>query len=208
VNKAELDSRGDKYVPGLCVVCHGGTLPTDIAGTSPPGNTESRFIPFDLKSFESNPAHPGFPSLLPRADQEESFRKLNEGVHLFTPATPSQIAMIDAWYAPLGVTAPGSTQKDGIANIPFLWSSSPANAAFYYDVVRPSCRACHTSREPTLDFGAPSSFTGVEFAICNGGYMPQSFVTWRNFWHSASPHQPTRVEQFLGLAAGSCVGPQ
>jgi hypothetical protein len=209
VNKAELDNRGDKYVPGLCVVCHGGTLPPSIAALqAADGDTQSRFIPFDLKSFESNPSHPGFPALLPRADQEENFRKLNEGVHLFTGATPSQKALIDAWYAPQGVTNPGQLQKDGIANIPFLWNS-PTNAEFYYDVIRPSCRACHTSRDPGLDFGDPGSFTGAgpANAICVAGYMPQSFVTWRNFWHSSQPFQPQRVEQYLSLGAGTCTGP-
>ena len=49
--------------------------------------------------------------------------------------------------------------------------------------------------------------SGASFAVCTGGYMPQSFVTWRNFWHSQSPHQPTRMEQYFGLAAGSCTGP-
>jgi hypothetical protein len=208
VNRAELDNRGDKYVPGLCVVCHGGTLPADINAASPPGNTESRFIPFDLKSFEAHPSKPGFPALLPRPQQEEDFRKLNRGVHLFTGATDAQKALIDAWYAPAGVSAVGATQKDGIANIPFNWSSgSSADRNYYYDVIRPSCRACHTSRGPGLDFGDPASVQGTDFAVC-GGYMPQSFVTWRNFWHSLSPHQPTRVEQYFGLPAGSCVGPQ
>jgi len=213
VNKAELDNRGDKYVPGLCVVCHGGTLPPDIATASPPGNTDSRFIPFDLKSFDSSPLAPGFPALLQRPAQEENFRKLNEGVYLNTSATDAQKALIEAWYDP-NVSNVGQVQQDGIANIPFNWTASSGIATatdsqFYYDVVRPSCRSCHASRGPGLDFGDPAAFmgSGASFAVCTGGYMPQSFVTWRNFWHSQSPHQPTRMEQYFGLAAGSCTGP-
>lgn len=219
VNSAELDNRGDKYVPGLCVVCHGGTLPPNIAAATPPGNTDSRFIPFDLKSFQAaEPLHPGFPAMLPRAAQEDSFRKLNEGVYLHTGATTSQTAVIDAWYAPGGVSNPGQTQQDGIGNIPFFWNSlsgggaSLTDSQFYYDVIRPSCRACHTSRGPGLDFGDPASFQSlgglVIPAICTSGQMPQSFVTWRNFWHSLAPkRQPTLVESYFSQAPGSCTGP-
>jgi hypothetical protein len=143
--------------------------------------------------------------------QEDEFRKLNEGIYLHTNATDAQKAMIDAWYDPLGVSSAGQTQQDGIANIPFSWSSSgaAADAPFYNDVIRPSCRACHTSRTSPLDFGDPASFNSVVFpgAICDAGYMPQAFVTWRNFWHSVAPRQPTRVEEYLGLAAGTCTGP-
>jgi hypothetical protein len=206
-NHAELDNRGDKYVPGLCVVCHGGTLPVNIAGASPPGNTESRFIPFDLKSFASSPLLPGFPAMLDRNAQEENFRKLNEGVYLLTSPTDAEKSLIEAWYDP-SVSNPGQHQQDG--NIPFNWTATANDSQFYTDVVGPSCRSCHTSRGPGLDFNDPVSFQGnaIEFAVCTTGQMPQSFVAWRNFWHSTSPHQATRVEQYMGLAAGSCVGPQ
>lgn len=205
INRAELDNRGDKYVPGLCVVCHGGTLPPNPATASPAGNTESRFIPFDLKSFTVSPLLSGFPVSLDRTAQEEDFRKLNEGVYLFTGATDAQKALIEAWYS--NVSGIGQAQQD--AGVPFNWQGG-ANETFYKDVVAPSCRSCHNSRPPGIDFNDPGSFTGAgpESAVCTGGYMPQSFVAWRNFWHSTSPHEPTRVEQFLGLVAGTCVGPQ
>ncbi|TMQ11210.1 MAG: hypothetical protein E6J91_23905 [Deltaproteobacteria bacterium] len=204
-NHAELDNRGDKYVPGLCVVCHGGTLPTNINTAIPAGNTESRFIPFDLKSFATSPLLPGFPATLDRAAQEENFRKLNEGIYLFTAPTDAQKALIEAWYDP-SVSNPGQTQQD--ANIPFNWTGN-ADAQFYKDVVAVSCRSCHTSRQFPLDFNDPTSFKGepIEFAVCQSGQMPQSFVAWRNFWHSTSPHEASSIEQYLSLGAGTCVGP-
>lgn len=208
VNHAELDNRGDKYVPGLCVVCHGGTLPVNIGAASPPGNTDSRFIPFDLKSFASSPLLPGFPAMLDRPAQEENFRKLNQGVYQLTAPTDAQKALIEAWYFPNGVTTPMQAQQDG--NIPFNWNGNNTDAQFYQDVVAPSCRSCHTSRPNPLDFGDPLSFQGepIQFAVCDSGQMPQSFVAWRNFWHSSSPHEATRIEQYLGLGAGTCLGPQ
>jgi hypothetical protein len=207
VNKAELDKRGDKFVPGLCIVCHGGTLPNDI--TAAGGNTESKFIPFDLKSFDSHPQGiPGFPALKPRADQEEDFRKMNEKLYYFTPATDAQKAVIDAWY-PGGVVVPLATQQDGADNIPTLWKNNATNKSFYNDVVRPSCRACHTSRNFGLDFSDAQAFKDQNpfLYACEIGFMPQSFVTWRNFWHSVTPRQPTRMEEFLLQPVGSCTGP-
>jgi hypothetical protein len=156
------------------------------------------------------PPAPRLPGAVAPTAQEEEFRKLNEGVYLHTGATDAQKALIEAWYDPAGVSSPLQAQQDGIGNIPFNWSSAGAtDAAFYFDVVRPSCRACHTSRGPGLDFGDPASFlgSGADLAVCNAGYMPQSFVTWRNFWHSVAPRQPTRLEDYFGLAPGSCVGP-
>ncbi|WP_394821277.1 hypothetical protein [Pendulispora albinea] len=211
VNKAELDNRGDKYVPGLCMVCHGGTFPADITAGPTPGDVAARFIPFDLKSF-------AYPAMLARPAQEQNFRKLNEGVYLHTNATDSQKALIEAWYAPGGVSSPGEVQHDGIANIPFLWNSgtTAADKSFYYDVVRPSCRSCHNSRIPDfdLDWGSPAAIanraTGVNNAVCSGGYMPQAFVTWRNFWHSTTPSQPATVASYmtsLGVGGGTCTGP-
>jgi hypothetical protein len=204
VNRAELDNRGDKYVPGLCIVCHGGTVPGDINAATPPGNTESRFIPFDLKSFDSSPVHTaGFPAMLPRNVQEESFRKMNEGIYLLSPATDAQKSLIEGWYS--NVSNVGDTQGDDQAHIPFNWNTA-ADASFYYDVIRPSCRGCHASRTSDLDFNAPTTFPGAQAkgAVCDGGYMPQSFVAWRNLWHSTSPHQPSRIEDYLG---GTCNGP-
>jgi hypothetical protein len=205
INRAELDNRGDKFVPGLCIVCHGGSKPADIAAAN--GNTDSKFIPFDLKSFDISPLGvAGFPAMLPRAMQEEDFRKMNEGIYFFTPATDAQKAMIDGLY-PGGVSLVGEVQHDGINNIPVNWQLNNTDKNFYNDVVRPSCRSCHMSRNYPLDFGDGPSFGGTFGAACTVGYMPQSFVTWRNFWHSVSPHQPTRMEDYLGQTAGTCTGP-
>jgi hypothetical protein len=203
---AELDNRGEKFVPGLCVVCHGGTLPADIAAAG--GNTESRFIPFDLASF-------GYPAGRDRIAQEEDFRELNEGIYFNTNATDAQKALIDAWY-PGGVTVPLSVQQDN--NLPFDWNvgTSATDKDLYRKVIRPSCRSCHNSRttDSGLDWGSKVGFDargpGINGSVCNGGYMPQAFVTWRNFWHSTGPSQPNTLGSYLagiGVGTGTCTGP-
>lgn len=211
VDKAELDNRGDKFVPALCVICHGGTLPADIAAAG--GNVEARFIPFDLKSFS-------YPALLDRSAQEEDFRELNEGLYVSTNPTEAQQELIDSWY-PGGVATAGQQQLDDVGHIPFNWRSgagvTAADSTFYYDVLRPSCRACHTSRsfDSGLDFGSKPVFESaaptVKFAVCDAGFMPQAFVTWRNFWHSTTPAQPNSLGAYLFALGASpdstCAGP-
>jgi hypothetical protein len=211
VDAAELDNRGARFVPGLCIICHGGTVPGDI--TAAGGDTQSRFIPFDTLSFH-------YPATLSGADQQESFRKLNEGVYLNTGATDAQKALIESWY-PGGVSLPHEIQHEGLDGVPFDWRAAAgitaADQTFYYDVLRPSCRSCHNSRtlDSGLDWGTKAGFSArapsIHFAACDSAFMPQSFVTWRNLWKSTTPSQPAALGSYLhGLNAAlssACTGP-
>ncbi|HUI61632.1 MAG TPA: hypothetical protein VLX90_15495, partial [Steroidobacteraceae bacterium] len=90
VGSANFDHRGQKYLPGACTLCHGGTLPvlpanftsamtypviqdptkdatqaaTSCAQTASaclaPGNTDSAFLPWDLDSFLYSDNDPAF----------------------------------------------------------------------------------------------------------------------------------------------------
>ncbi|MGA2247472.1 MAG: hypothetical protein ABSH48_20985, partial [Verrucomicrobiota bacterium] len=59
VVSADLDGFGQKFVPNLCMVCHGGSrgqlsqIKADVAAGKPGvnGDLATRFIPFDLESF-------------------------------------------------------------------------------------------------------------------------------------------------------------
>jgi subtilisin-like proprotein convertase family protein len=82
LTKIDLDGRGAKFQPGMCITCHGGTPKQLESGVYPDlGKTGARFIPFDVDSF-TYPTVPGFG----RFDQTEAFRKLNFGVLSSIPA--------------------------------------------------------------------------------------------------------------------------
>lgn len=114
VLSANLDGRGEKFLPGACTVCHGGT-PQGIGtadangdgrkdyGNS--GDVNSGFIAWDLDAFlysDTDPAFsragdPFFPELeqrlaadLTRDKQAQSLRKLNQMAYLTYADPPGQ----------------------------------------------------------------------------------------------------------------------
>ncbi|MEE9344457.1 MAG: hypothetical protein V3U88_02500 [Methylococcales bacterium] len=72
VTKADLDGRGEKFVPGLCNTCHGGNpRPLDKNGEYlANGNTHASFLPWDLDTFEYSTIQ----ASLFRSFQEQVFR--------------------------------------------------------------------------------------------------------------------------------------
>jgi len=103
VKSLNFDGRGEKWVPGACMPCHGGKLKDlEPGGTFPGfGNTEAAFLPWDLDAFlfadsddpefQDPVVEAGFelnPGYIDREDleqislesQQDSFRRMNEGV--------------------------------------------------------------------------------------------------------------------------------
>ena len=106
VGSFDFDGRGERYTPGNCVTCHGGSL-GDLARTTPNpsvpgqtlhrdcGDTDGTFLPWDLDSFLYSDTDPAILAGAPRQNgtpfaeyldpqgryrrdaQEEQFRKLN-----------------------------------------------------------------------------------------------------------------------------------
>jgi hypothetical protein len=201
VNNANLDQRGRKFVPRLCVICHGGTY---VAPTSANhGNMGSRFIAFDLGSY----GYSGFDPSFSRSSQEEAFRLLNKGVLENTNPSAEQQELINGWYGGAGgVDVVGRTQTDT-----FIPSGWVANATLYTDVVRTSCRSCHVSRDAPLDWnrfsggnllfdyvhtGLKQNGPTVAPFVCDMRIMPHAKVTYISFWsHSSSVSSPNRLSE-------------
>ena len=108
VLSANFDHRGEKYVPGACIVCHGGTVPTvSVAKFSHPamstatqyptvvdptkptsqlglGDVDAGFMPWDLDSFLYADTDSSFVGLsvnksqYTRSAMESSLKKLNQ----------------------------------------------------------------------------------------------------------------------------------
>jgi hypothetical protein len=201
VNRANLDGRGDKFIPRLCVICHAGQYVPPTPANK--GNMGSRFIAFDLQSF----LYSGFEPAFNRANQEAQFKLLNRGVLENTNASDATTKLIEGWYGGPGL--PNPTVND--AFFPPAGPGEPGwtgHTDLYDNVVKPSCRTCHVNRDAPLSwvrFDAPGTFIGnpaagfkqygpalIEPIVCGPGrHMPHGRQPYVSFWASDNPHRPT-----------------
>ena len=166
-----LDGRGEKYMPGACVACHGGT---QYNGRFPDKGNPSpllgaRFLPFDTGNyfFGSSPA-------LTEQAQVDALYLLNQLVRATEKTTAEQPAtattrLVDGWYAS------GKTQDKSY--VPGNWSAAETPTAnvgaakFYREVIGSSCRTCHTALGSTFDWDSlgPTAMKGrAEAHVCGG----------------------------------------
>ena len=198
-NSVALDEFAPKFVPTLCIVCHNG----NVASMGPNGNlTTARFIPFDLKSFRYHPTNAQFQ----RPAQEAAFKELNRGILDHTNASTPVRLLITHWYGTEGdTTLPNATFDD--TAVPSGWTSPTNESVLYKAVVEPSCRSCHTTRDPG-DTGQDISWQSFDsldqespfariLACSPAGplhhVMPQAERTFARFWLSTNPNGPATL---------------
>jgi hypothetical protein len=193
---ADLDNNGPKFVPNLCLDCHGGDY--DAVSQELPRldqiNLKSSFREFDLDTFR-------FPRPSTRADhpsrlvatpaEQQVFKKLNELVVTTKPAHAIQ-DLIANWYKN------GNVQDT--TWVPPGWKDAPKEG-LYRDVVAKSCRTCHIAlSNDTSRFGLNwtsfDQFKQYRPRIKQDIYgepksMPHAKITYENFW---SEHSPTRAD--------------
>lgn len=202
-----LDGRGEKFMPGSCVACHGGTT---YNGRFPEQQTASpflgaRFLPFDTGNylFASDAA-------LSEAAQSEAFYQLNQLV-LATESDPASATsqLIAGWYA--------SGHVLDKAYVPPVWQAAdaaPATAGaarFYREVIGISCRTCHVSLGAKFDWDsivltparARTQFCGGTPDVAINATMPNALISRdRLFDQVASDNAlAALVTQFLGCSA-------
>ncbi len=219
-NSANLDNNinnGEKYVPGLCITCHGGSASVDYASfanatdlqTYFNGHTNEipTFLPFDLKSFFYSTAT-GFT----RADQEENLRKLNNDLKITNP-TKAIVDFINVSYTNQSGTAGQKFDDNATVDIggADTWKTSTlvngvSPEHFYVDVVGPSCRTCHIARtdNPRLWFDTKAKFiakkSSILFAVKGSGgtsTMPNAKETYLKFWQSQAPQKYVELGKLL-----------
>jgi len=200
---ANLDGVGERPVPQLCMVCHGGHYPdaVDVSAEGVPAWTDgesadlgSRFIPFDLASlFMLNPNG---------AQNQNALRQLN--CDIVRNAAPSQ-ELLDVIESMYGAACAGNQQ---LGNPVSGWDDPnpstpnlPNKEEVYAQIVTPSCRACHVSQAPsTITWAEAADFEasgGLASLVCNQHVMPHALVTHNRFWLSTGPHQPLLLHNYL-----------
>lgn len=197
---ANLDGRGERPVPQLCMVCHGGLIPDQAGGVPAFGtpdqvNFSSRFVPFDHRLF----TFPG--DLPPNAAQEAAIKSLNQEivdqVPAGAPANDPIREVIAALYSGGAVNQQANSPVPG-------WQAgggenAPGQTDFYNDVFTSACRTCHMSQPfPKLNFRSSSTFIHlannpvpspnhlmlgtVQSRVCGDYIMPHALRTHDIFW--------------------------
>lgn len=164
IPSVNLDGRGEKFMPGACIACHGSS---QVGGRFPESGNPSpflgaRFLPFDTGNYLFS-SHPDYTETA----QSQAFYDLNRHVAATEgPVSPATSALIDGWYSG------GSSinlKKDYVAP---AWRGSSDEALFYREVIGRSCRTCHVA------LGAPFNWEAIAPAIfkdrvnthaCGGG---------------------------------------
>jgi hypothetical protein len=206
-----LDGRREKFVPGTCVVCHGGdhyTARFPETGTGP-ANIGAHFLPYDVGNFLFS-SQPG----LREVDQEAAIHALNVNVLNAGPTVAAQ-ELIAGWYAN------GTFDKD---YVPVSWQGRGQLATdFYLKVIGTSCRGCHvnmaegfnwdhydnvnqTYYRSTDIYGLYASIGECDPANPNFRMhsMPNSAVTFNRFWQTAGTAEdlPKLYDDFMAALTG------
>ena len=162
-----LDTEGPKYVPQVCMSCHGGKY-----------NAKTRKV--DGASFL--PLDPGllaFASPGDQAAQEENIRRINEMIQLsdYRSAVAGYIRGLygNTW------TIPGTKAKTDY--VPQGWA---AQSGFYRSVVKTYCATCHLAAPSEVNFASWENFQGnagrIKAAVCGAHTMPHAELQYKAFW--------------------------
>ena len=205
VTSANLDGFGEKFVPNLCLNCHGGSYFPSDPPTFADVDMDARFRELDTATY----LYPGG-RVVPNATEEAAFKQQNLLVrNAGSGATAVAIRdLIAGWY-------PGASATQDNTYTPSGWAGSPEHD-LYHDVVKGSCRTCHVAFDDDTSAGgvnwttydqlkARHSFL-KDFVLCSGRQMPHAVVTYRNFWLSANPHRPAVLRTYADGAAWTALG--
>jgi hypothetical protein len=219
---ADLDGAGQKFIPNLCLNCHGGLYQ--------PGDTDlgSSFREFDIYSFrDGTVANVNGPALavgnheiVDLTDgQQGAFQEQNQMVRDSSPEA-AITDIINLWYNG-NDTLPFN--KDAV---PSGWSADNNTKNLYLKVVAKSCRTCHIA-QPNLNANSLAWHTYeqfknyrvnglIPFAVCYGEandadakrarFMPHANITFKNFW--LDPDAYSTLGNFTGSGWSSTINSQ
>jgi len=171
VSSANFDKRGQKYVPGACLSCHGGKVTDATFANS--GDVDASFMPWDLDALLYSDTDPSFLGNLvsganyTRKAQEPNLQKLNalawqtwqipepipiNGTGTCAAVTDpgcvdryaAPIALVTQWYG--GDPAAASAHPYDDSKTPDAWviNGQAAPNDLYHQAFAHQCRSCHT----------------------------------------------------------------
>jgi hypothetical protein len=222
VFSANLDTRGARPIPQLCMVCHGGAYDTGF-NTGTPAFSQpidvkmgSVMLPFDIHGLVFSGAAPANFS---KDDQQLELHELNKMVVDTQPGAVID-EIIDEMYSPTNPLGADNQLEDFVVA---GWNANAAHQDMYLNVVKPACRVCHSSR-PLEDLGsgvtrdlrmhsvqqflnpAPQGIAAAaSLRVCSTREMPHALATYNRFWFSYNPlsplegtlFQPSRLQAFF-----------
>jgi hypothetical protein len=205
-----LDGRGEKFMPGSCISCHGGD---HYAGHFPdraPGNADfgGRMLPYDKGNFAFSD-NDG----LDDQQREEAIYRLNQNLAAADPAAVPNVPgaltiagqnLIHGWYANSNLP-PHTLDQD---YLPLAWKNlsngftnypnATLNSQFYRHVMARACRTCHVNQIPKYNFDdtlyVNSNPNEFRTSTCVLGVMPNSLVTFNRYWLSRGTVDPVSGE--------------
>jgi hypothetical protein len=186
---ANLDQRGEKYVPGACISCHGGS--TYLIAQQP--TIGANFLPYDIDNFAFSDK-PNFTE----AAQDTQIHNLNANVArgpISTSANPSGVTtatidLINGWFGPKGFDFVPSAWPDTAAG-----TSGFTYKQIYTNVVARSCRTCHAAQPSAYDWDSqgPTALGNDLSTVCmppstalptDNIPMPDAVAEFNRFWDS------------------------
>jgi len=180
----DLDGRGEKSMPTVCVTCHGALRATPLLadGSFPNGgNFDAHMHPWNVDIFELSDI-PGFT----KEDLQDEFKLINTYVHSTYPNADdssssndpenlgkwtgsAQRDLVEGWYGSTdaGESFPATTFIDDY--VPEGWRHDPTDSnpppgveTLYLEVVARSCRTCHYQRGKGYTGGNDVDFSTYE----------------------------------------------
>jgi len=185
-----LDNRGQKFMPGPCISCHGGRgdalTPPDATGkrrfnlvqngvSQQRGDVQARLHPFEPDAFDFSTTRPGWA----RDEQEARMKAINKAILCTYPLPAPSSFPEDAcrrgiggseWQATAAAVIKNSYGGDGLPSPTFIDNYVPESwlangqSTLYREVIATSCRTCHamrgTNAQSDIDFNSYEKFVG------------------------------------------------
>jgi hypothetical protein len=192
--RAQLDNEGQKFVPRICLVCHGGEVTVSGSNVTVDG---AFFREFDVFSFIYDPG-------LTLAQQQRAFWAQNDIVKSTKPA-PAIVDLINGMF-------PGDENVPPVNTyVPPGWlaggtSDRLDHSDLYQKIVREYCRACHIAQGSGIDFTRYDDFLDSKNSIVRQvctlpkRTMPNAEVPFSRFWLDGTG-APTFLQTQLNLAS-------